>query len=117
MHLMVLHNNRCFGKNDKILRSLVSHDPVRTVLLEGLVQSHRFGNNEKPVLAMPKEWHMAGHDGHCDIRYCNGSIPALPNIKRAVRLGRHIISNGKYIAKIDHDRIDKILTRCNSQSK
>lgn len=115
MNLIVIHQYKNFSLNnnnsDDLLRFAVCSEPLASITLSCL-NGNSYPRCNNKTIAIPKDWVGQTIKGKSGIRYYKDKIPvSLGATNQPKAKPWFIISNGRFVTRIDHQQLCKMLAR------
>ncbi len=113
MRLIILHknNNALPDTGNSTLRFGVSHEPVTSVIFDGLNKSLSLNGAKDLIIAVPEKWRVKPFVNSPKIIYYQDNIPLPPKkLRPTKRNSRLIISNGRFATQINNELLNRLLT-------
>lgn len=116
MQLIVIHEHDLPDSRCGILHAAASSEPIATVVLNGLIIANSFsGSSATPIIAIPKAWEIESSKSRIQPHYYAGNIVAnFSGINDSKDDQWCVITNGRYITKVNHKWLFSILADLNA---
>ena len=97
------------GHAGSLLKFAVTSEPLKSIILN--MHNHTLNSQScDSVVAVPYDWNADGEQSKSHVLYYKEDIPLLFLRTHKPNAGKwHIIANGRFVSRIDYDRLYKLL--------